>query len=91
MELYNFQKEAIAAILDDKHIVVSQTGSGKGAMAVVWAKSVCDRTNKKQVLIVTTASKANMKPNDRLGLIPTGGNCRSGWLSLMRSQKQAQA
>lgn len=64
MELYNFQKEAIAAILDDKHIVVSQTGSGKGAMAVVWAKSVCDRTNKKQILIVTTASKANMKPND---------------------------
>ena len=64
IELYNFQKEAIRSLVRGKHIVVSQTGSGKGAMAVMWAREVCNATNKDKVLVVTTASKANMKPND---------------------------
>lgn len=38
--------------------------SGKGAMAVVWARATCKRTGKKNVLVVSTASKANMTPND---------------------------
>lgn len=62
--LYNYQKEAITALLGGKHIVIAGTGSGKGAMAVVWAKELCQRTGKRKVLVVTTASKANMKPND---------------------------
>lgn len=64
MELYDFQKDAVGKLLNGKHIVISNTGSGKGAMAVVWAQAVCNRTGKRKVLVVTTASKANMKPND---------------------------
>lgn len=63
-KLYEYQEWAINALLSGKHIVVAGTGSGKGAMAVIWAKAVCERTNKNRVLVVTTASKANMKPND---------------------------
>lgn len=62
--LYNYQKEAITALIGGRHIVIAGTGSGKGAMAVVWAKELCRRTGKRKVLVVTTASKANMKPND---------------------------
>ena len=63
-KLYEYQEWAINALLSGKHIVVAGTGSGKGAMAVIWAKAMCERTNKNKVLVVTTASKANMKPND---------------------------
>ena len=62
--LYEYQEWAIDALLSGKHIVVAGTGSGKGAMAVIWAKAMCEKTNKNKVLVVTTASKANMKPND---------------------------
>ncbi len=58
MELYKFQKTAIADLLSGKHIVISSTGSGKGAMAVIWAKEMCKKKNKKRVLVVTTASKS---------------------------------
>ncbi len=64
MGLYNFQETAVKELLNGKHIVVSNTGSGKGAMAVVWAKAMCEKTGKNKVLVVTTASKAHMKPND---------------------------
>lgn len=64
MGLYKFQEQAIRALASGKHIVIAQTGSGKGAMAVIWARDTCKKTNKHKVLIVTTASKANMKPND---------------------------
>lgn len=62
--LYDYQKDAVKQLLDGKHYVISGTGSGKGAMSVVWAKEVCKRTSKDKVLVITTASKANMKPND---------------------------
>ena len=62
--LYNYQKEAVRALVRGKHIVVAGTGSGKGATAVVWAREKCHETRKGKVLVVTTASKANMKPND---------------------------
>lgn len=62
--LYDYQKDAVNQLLDGKHYVISGTGSGKGAMSVVWAKEVCKRTGKDKVLVITTASKANMKPND---------------------------
>ena len=59
MKLYNFQKQAISELLKkEKHIVISSTGSGKGAMAVIWAKAMCERTKKKKVLVITTASKS---------------------------------
>lgn len=64
MGLYKFQEQAIEALASGKHIVIAQTGSGKGAMAVIWARDTCKKTGKNKVLVVTTASKANMKPND---------------------------
>lgn len=62
--LYDYQKEAVRALMRGKHIVVAGTGSGKGAMAVVWARQVCKTTGKRKVLVITTASKAHMNPND---------------------------
>jgi len=47
-----------------KHIVIAGTGSGKGTTAVVWAREKCHETGKSKVLVVTTASKAHMEPND---------------------------
>lgn len=57
-ELYNFQRDAIKELLNGKHIVISATGSGKGAMAVLWAKEMCKRKRKHKVLVITTASKS---------------------------------
>lgn len=58
MELYKFQETAVADLLSGKHIVISSTGSGKGAMAVIWASEMCKRKKKQRVLVVTTASKS---------------------------------
>lgn len=58
-ELYNYQKDAIKKLLAGKHIVISGTGSGKGAMAVMWAKAICKRECKRDVVVVTTASKSH--------------------------------
>ena len=63
-ELYSFQREAVRGLMRGKHIVIAGTGSGKGTTAVVWAREKCHETGKNKVLVVTTASKANMKPND---------------------------
>lgn len=63
-KLYSFQREAVRDLMRGKYIVIAGTGSGKGATAVVWAREKCHETRKNKVLVVTTASKANMKPND---------------------------
>lgn len=63
-DLYDFQREAVRGLMRGKHIVIAGTGSGKGTTAVVWAREKCNETGKDKVLVVTTASKANMKPND---------------------------
>ena len=58
MALYNFQRLSVAHLLSGKHIIVAGCGSGKTAMALVWAKNKCSETGKNKVLIVTTASKS---------------------------------
>lgn len=57
-QLYKFQEQAIKELLGGKHIVISATGSGKGAMAVLWAQAMCKRKRKNKVLVITTASKS---------------------------------
>lgn len=57
-ELYDFQEQAVANLLAGKHFIISGVGSGKTAMAVVWAERKCLETGKRKVLIVTTASKS---------------------------------
>ena len=61
-ELFRFQQEAIDQLLDSKHFIIAGTGSGKTAMAVNWVAEKCKQTGKRNVLIVTTASKS--KTND---------------------------
>lgn len=61
-ELFRFQQESIDQLLDSKHFIISGTGSGKTAMAVNWVAEKCKQTGKRNVLIVTTASKS--KTND---------------------------
>ena len=56
--LYNFQKQAIDQLFSGKYFIISGVGSGKTAMAVVWAKQKCKETGKHKVLVVTTASKS---------------------------------
>lgn len=56
--LYNFQEQAVEQLMGGKHFIISGVGSGKTAMALVWAGQKCEETGKKDVLIVTTASKS---------------------------------
>lgn len=58
MQLYNFQKQAIADLLNGKHIAILCTGSGKTAISMTWAKQTCEQKNKNKVLVITTASKS---------------------------------
>lgn len=62
--LYQHQIDSISQLLTGKHIIIAETGVGKGAISVKWAEKRCEETNKNKVLVVTTASKAHMKPND---------------------------
>lgn len=64
MELYDYQQTSIEKLLDGKHFIICATGTGKGATAIVFAARRCEETGKDKVLVVTTASKAHMKPND---------------------------
>ena len=57
-ELYKFQEDAIDQLHKGKHFIISGVGSGKTAMAVVWAEDKCKETGKHNVLVVTTASKS---------------------------------
>ena len=57
-ELFDFQEDAIAELQAGKHFIISGTGSGKTAMAVNWLVEMCNQTGKRDVLIVTTASKS---------------------------------
>lgn len=61
-ELFRFQQESIIYLLSGKRFIISGTGSGKTAMAVNWVAEKCKQTGKKNVLIITTASKS--KTND---------------------------
>lgn len=56
--LFDFQKDSVAKLLSGKRFIISGTGSGKTAMALVWADQKRIKTGKKKLLVVTTASKA---------------------------------
>lgn len=57
-ELYKYQKDCVAKLLDGKHIICAGMGMGKNPMSVVWAVKKCEETGKDKILVVTTASKA---------------------------------
>lgn len=56
--LHDFQQVAISQLLNGKHFIISSVGSGKTAMALVWARQKCEQTGKHKILVVTTASKS---------------------------------
>lgn len=57
-ELFDFQNVSVKQLLSGKHFIISGTGSGKTAMALVWADKKIEETGKKKLLVVTTASKS---------------------------------
>ena len=61
--LYPFQIDTVRALLDnpDRHIVVAGVGTGKTAIAMVWAQTVCETKHLRKVLVITTASKSKTK------------------------------
>ena len=56
--LFDFQADSIKELMTGKHFIVAGCGAGKTAMAVVWANNKCMDTGKRDVLVVTTASKS---------------------------------
>lgn len=62
-QLFEFQSQTIKTLISEpaKHIIISEVGSGKGAMSVVWAMNKCKETGKKKILVITTASKVHAK------------------------------
>lgn len=60
-ELYPFQKATIDCLMSGKHFVIAGCGTGKTAMAMVWAEKKCEETGKKKILVVTTASKCKAR------------------------------
>lgn len=57
-ELFDFQNVSVYQLLSGKHFIISGTGSGKTAMALVWANKKIKETGKDKLLVVTTASKS---------------------------------
>ena len=57
-KLFDFQEQAVGQLIGGKYFIISGVGSGKTAMALVWAEQKCKETGKKNILVVTTASKS---------------------------------
>lgn len=52
IELYPYQKQAVEALTTGKHYLIAGVGLGKTVMSLEWAR----QTDKKHVVVVTTAS-----------------------------------
>lgn len=65
-DLFPFQKQSVAQLMAGKRIIVSDMGSGKSAMAMVFAEQKCEETGKHKVLVVTTASKTKVRTAEGL-------------------------
>ena len=61
--LYPFQCDTVLSLINNqaKHIVVSGVGTGKTAISVVWADTICKIKKLSKVLVITTASKSKTK------------------------------
>lgn len=59
VELYKFQKTAIADLLGSKHFAILGTGCGKTAVALNWMADTVKNTKLKKVCVWTTASKSH--------------------------------
>lgn len=57
-ELYDFQKKTVDDLMGKKNIAILGTGFGKTAISMRWLKERVERTGKRKVMIVTTATKA---------------------------------
>ena len=56
-ELFPFQKDSLAQLLNGKHIIYATMGAGKTAITLKWAESELKHRDK--LLVITTASKAH--------------------------------
>lgn len=62
MQLYEFQKKAVKALLDGKKLCIATMGAGKGSISLNWAHA----QGKPNVLVITTASKRDVKTAEGL-------------------------
>lgn len=95
-KLFEFQKDAVAQLMAGKKIVYAGMGSGKSAIAMVFAEQKCVATRKSKVLVITTASKCKARTVDglndfeadaRLFCSPSFYNSLSSSLSLISWHK----
>lgn len=56
--LYRYQEAAVEQLLAGKNIICAGMGMGKNPTSMVWAARKCEKTGKKKILVITTASKA---------------------------------
>lgn len=77
MELYDYQKQAVQALLSGKHFVIAGTGLGKTAIGLTYAKA----TGRNKVLIVTTASVRDSHSYEEEATIW----CGEEWISSLSS------
>lgn len=54
--LYEYQKDAVRALLGGKQICVANCGAGKGSISLYWARA----QKKPRLLVITTASKRDV-------------------------------
>lgn len=57
-QLYKFQEETVRDLLGGKRIAILGTGFGKTAIAMRWLYEKAKETRKRNILIVTTATKS---------------------------------
>lgn len=77
LKLYNFQQQAVNALDGGKRICLLPTGAGKTAVMFNWLKN----TGKKNIVIVTTATKAKSGDMEREALMWNGQK----WLDTLSS------
>lgn len=76
-ELYGFQRRAVSDLVRGKNICVLPTGAGKTAVMFNWLRN----TGKKNVVIITTATKAKSGDMEREAVLW----CGQEWLNDLES------
>lgn len=77
LKLYGFQEQAVAELNGGKHICLLPTGAGKTAVMFNWLKN----TGKKNIVIVTTATKAKSGDMQKEAVMWNG----EGWTKTLSS------
>lgn len=93
-ELYKFQEETVRELLGGKRIAILGTGFGKTAIAMRWIDAKVKATHKRNILIVTTATKSKSGDMEKEALMWNGDTWLEGknfevisWHKLLKWQE----